>query len=143
MSAQHAPHTPLWRRVISLPHTRLGWLAVGLAAPALVLTVYSLVNQALGGNENQPGLILLTWLLSAVAGGVAGLIALARDRSWLIWVAQVPGVLFFAFLVWGISSISLGHDANPWVTFPIAVLLWAVMVFNILRSTRLGRERSS
>jgi hypothetical protein len=33
MTTQHAPHTPLWRRVISLPHTRLGWLAVGLAKP--------------------------------------------------------------------------------------------------------------
>jgi len=31
MSARSAPHTPLRRRFLSLPHTRLGWWAVGLA----------------------------------------------------------------------------------------------------------------
>jgi hypothetical protein len=51
-------------------------------------------------------------------------------------------VIFFAFVIWGMSSISLGHGANPWITAPIAILLWAVMVFNIWMSTRLGRKRS-
>jgi hypothetical protein len=37
MSAGHAPHMPpLWRRVPSLPHTRLGWWTVGLASIALI-----------------------------------------------------------------------------------------------------------
>jgi hypothetical protein len=37
MPAQHVPHTPLWRRVFSLPHTRLGWLSIGLIAVHVAL----------------------------------------------------------------------------------------------------------
>ena len=52
MTAQHAPDTPpLWRRGFSLPQTHLGWWAVGLAGPSWVLTVYSLVNQLVGGSD--------------------------------------------------------------------------------------------
>jgi hypothetical protein len=129
MSAQHAPHTPsLWRQVLSLPHTRLGWWAVGLASPALILTAYFIVTYWAGGHEYSLEL-LLVWPLSAVAGAVAGLIALVRDRSWLVWVAQVNGVLLFAYFIWGYSSWLLRHDthdSNPWVAFAIAVLIWAV-----------------
>ena len=142
--SKHLAHTPpLWREVPLAATHALRVVGGRIWQPPLWYSRSTpLVNQALGGNENQPGLILLTWLLSAVAGGVAGLIALARDRSWLIWVAQVPGVLFFAFVIWGMSSISLGHDANPWITVPIAILMWAVFVFSLLWSVRLGRERS-
>jgi hypothetical protein len=34
----YTPHTPpMWRRVFSLPHTRLGWWAVGLSAVSVPL----------------------------------------------------------------------------------------------------------
>ena len=69
MSAQHAPRPPLWRRILSLPRTRLGWWAIGLAAPALV----SLLPLQLGHNA----VLLITLLVSALAGGLVGLIALA------------------------------------------------------------------
>jgi hypothetical protein len=49
---------------------------------------------------------------------------------------MVPELLFFSFVIWALGSISIGHDANPWVTFPISVLLWAVIGFNIWSSTR-------
>jgi hypothetical protein len=40
MTTGHAPHTPpMWRRVLSLPRTRLGWWAVGLASFALIAFV--------------------------------------------------------------------------------------------------------
>jgi hypothetical protein len=39
MTAQQAPHTPLWRKFLSLPHTRLGWWAVGLASFVLIVLV--------------------------------------------------------------------------------------------------------
>jgi hypothetical protein len=44
MTAQHAPHTPLWRKVLSLPQTRLGWWAVVLIAgtAALVWVLFAL-----------------------------------------------------------------------------------------------------
>jgi hypothetical protein len=44
MSAQRAPHTPpLWRRVLSLPQTRLGWWAIGLAVTFVVLLIFGVV----------------------------------------------------------------------------------------------------
>lgn len=145
MTAQHAPHTPLWRRFLSLPHTRLGWWAVGLASPALAITVYSLVNQLLGGPEEQPLLLILAWLVSALVGGVAGLIAVERDRSLLVWVAQVPGLLIFAFFVW--AAISMSGGGRGWygepdvrVTFPIAVLLWAIANLAVMWSPRNSGE---
>jgi hypothetical protein len=39
----HTPHTPLWRRVLSMPRTRLGRWSVGLAATFLILFI---INQA-------------------------------------------------------------------------------------------------
>src|SRR5215210_1769532 len=48
MSAQQAPHTPLWRQVLSLPHTLLGWWAIGLAAPASAWIVFTNVSEILG-----------------------------------------------------------------------------------------------
>ena len=37
MPAQHVPHTPLWRRVFSLPQTRLRWLSIGSIAVPVAL----------------------------------------------------------------------------------------------------------
>jgi hypothetical protein len=37
--AVHTPHPSLWRRVLSLPKTRLGWWSVGLAATFVVLFI--------------------------------------------------------------------------------------------------------
>ena len=36
----HTPHTPIWRRALSLPKTRLGWWSVGLAAVGAVLPIF-------------------------------------------------------------------------------------------------------
>jgi len=55
-----------------------------------------------------------------------------RDRSWLGWVAQVPAMLVFAFLVWASRSMSIGHDANYWVIFPISNMIWAVINLSIM-----------
>ena len=132
MTAQRTPHTPLWRQILSLPHTSLGWWAIGLAAPALALIVFTNVLEILGWtfpSESVGAAIGLTAFLVGLPGGVFGLIAVGRDRSWLVWVAQVPAMLVFAFFVWARSSMSIGHNANVWVTFPIAVFLWAVANF--------------
>jgi len=37
MSAHHAPHNPMWKKLLSLPMTHLGWFSVGLAARFVVL----------------------------------------------------------------------------------------------------------
>ena len=140
MSAQYDPHTPLWRRVLSLPHTRLGWWAVGLAGPALVLMAFTNVLGipntdtpqleiwgivVSGPDGTATALAFLTWLVSALVGGVVGFIAVVRDRSLLLLVAQVPGLIIFSFFVWIGVSMQVGGEADVWVSFPIAVLLWA------------------
>ena len=108
MTTRHAPHTtplsptPLWKRVLSLPQTPLGWAAVGLASPLLALWVYALVATLLNGDA-----ITVEGLLEGVVLGVlftgpfvlfgaaAGLVAvLQHDRSGLVWLAMVPGLLF-------------------------------------------------
>ena len=93
MTTQHAPHTPpMWRRFLSLPHTRLGWLAVGLAGIFWALTVYFAVYPA--------GLVVLVWLLASAASGVVALIALLRghEQSALVWVAMLLGLGAFIYL---------------------------------------------
>jgi len=145
MTTQHVPHTPLWRRFLSLPRTRLGWWAIGLAAPALVL----LLPLQLGHND-WPA---ITMLASAGAGGLAGLIALARDPSLLVWVAQVPALFFVSNVFGGIYEDTLyivsrlfgfGYEGgSPWVGPSAAVLLWAVLVFGIIWSYRDLPERKT
>jgi hypothetical protein len=145
MTAQHAPHTPLspterWRWVLSLPKTTDGWFAVGLAASALVLTVFFPLSEvfgwtflrqevAEGGSSDQYPILILAWILSAVLGGVFGLIAVLRsqeERSLLVWFAQVPAALFFLLLV------TAFEQDGPWVRGPVSVLVWAVIAFGIV-----------
>ena len=90
MTTQRDPQETLRRRVLSLPHTLLGWLAVGLVGASLVLTLSYLVY--------PKGLLFLVWLLAAVASGVVALIALLRhERSALVWVAMVLGLVAFIY----------------------------------------------
>ena len=65
-----------------LPHTKLGWWAVGLAVASIVLVLaWSILP---GG----------AWLgfLCGLAGGVIALIAVIRqqERSWLVFLSILP-----------------------------------------------------
>lgn len=107
MIAHHAPHTPLWRRVLSLPKTRLGWWSVGLAATFVALFI-------INATVFMPATVVVPWrqvllpfygiamLLCGLAGGVTGVIAVLRwhERSALVWLSMLPG-LFVLFLVIG------------------------------------------
>ena len=110
----HTPHTPLRRQVLAPPQTRLGWWSVGLAGTSLVLIAFSfIVFQVLGENL----VLLLLSLLLAVptagvptlvgwAGGVVGLIAVLRrgERSGLVWVAMVLGLVLLSVEIWGLVA---------------------------------------
>jgi hypothetical protein len=148
MTTQQAPHTtplsptPRWRRVLSLPKTTDGWWAVGLAAPALALTVYFPLSEVFGwtflrpevaetGSSDQYGILILAWILSAVLGGVFGLIAVLRsqeERSLLVRIAMVPMVIVpalpIAFLVDWLSWM-LRHEVVPIV--PTVLFLVGMM----------------
>jgi hypothetical protein len=117
MTAQHAPHTPLWRRFISLPQTGIGWWAVGLAAAASALFAFGSfvspeeiqqwlhLSEAFTRAFALPLFVtlmgaLLAGMLSGLAGGVVALIAVLRshERSGLVWVAIVVGLAFLTYL---------------------------------------------
>ena len=124
MTTQQAPHTPpLWRKFLSLPHTRLGWWAVGLASLVLIAFVESTLESLAGVFEL---LSLATFLVGALAGGVVGSLALgAGERSLLVWGSLVPATIFFAVLT------SIFHEGTFWVNGSVGVLLWAAIAFGI------------
>ena len=113
MTAQHVPHPPLWRRVLSFPKTRLGWWSVGLAATSVVMLIFGygvfevLMVRVLGRYQETQweGMAItfygITMLLCGLAGGVVSLIAVIRqhERSWLVWLAMVPGLASLVFLI--------------------------------------------
>ena len=116
MATQYTPHTPLWRQILSLPQTRLGWGAVGLAGISLVITASGLIfftglkvivpGVAYDGTGAPvgplPDLGMLIQVLSGGVGAVVALIAVARgERSRLLWVALVPVLLFITLPVIG------------------------------------------
>ena len=153
MTTQHVPHTPLWRKFLSLPHTRLGRWAVGLSAVSVALFLWAFLF--LGGPVPNWHTWVAPWLSWAVpafavilaimllvvplASGVVGSLALgAGEGSLLVWFAQVPAALFCAGL------LNIFQEPSPWgwVRAAVGVLIWAVIAFNIWNSTRLGRKRS-
>ena len=152
MTAQRAPHTPLWRRGFSLPHTRLGWWAVGLSAVSVPLFLWlnlftgfgpslvdlpdphSLVPPWLGVAVTVLALILVIMVLVVPpASGVVGSLALgAGERSLLVWFAQVPAALFCFGL------LNIFQEGSLWglVRGSVGVLVWAVIAFSIIHLKR-------
>ncbi|MDQ7794638.1 MAG: hypothetical protein RDU89_09550 [bacterium] len=94
------------QRFLSPPATRAGRWSVGLAAAFLVLFIINITVFQPGWSE-----ALKTWwevllpfyaaamLACALAGGVCGLVALGRrERSWLVWLSLLPGLMVAVFL---------------------------------------------
>lgn len=147
MNAQHAPHTPpMWRRVISLPRTLLGWLSVVLIGVPVALfflgvIVYEeqLIEVPGWVDSLFSGSTFELMGLGILAGAVVGLIALLRsqERSVLVWLplALAPG-LPIAFLAQWLRWM-LRHEVVPIV--PTVVFLVAMMAL-IAASHFLQRE---
>jgi hypothetical protein len=99
----------------SRPVTRLGWWAFGLFTAYVVL--FFLVNplimyvtnftELLPSMEEAPWLqaILISFgffmILCGFAAAVIGLVALIknRERSWMVWLAVLPGAFLIFFLL--------------------------------------------
>jgi hypothetical protein len=95
VTAQQAPHPPLWRRFLSLPHTLLGWWAIGLSAGSVLLLIFG----GISGVVADPALVMMIFIAGLLPGAVVGLIALLRsqdERSVLVWLAMVPVALVAA-----------------------------------------------
>jgi hypothetical protein len=95
----------MWRKVLSLPQTRLGWWAIGLTAGSALLLIFGAFLVGFGASP-WVGSLFLAGLLGGVAGTVVALIALLRgpDRSALVWLSMVAGLpaippLGFIFIV--------------------------------------------
>ena len=88
--------------VFSLPGTRLGWYSVGLAAAFVVLFMVNaaVLLPAAGVLAWREAFVGTALLLCGMGGGVGALVALIRghDRSWLVWLAMVPG-LFVIYMI--------------------------------------------
>ena len=97
MTNHHAPHAPIWKKVISLPKTRLGWWSVGLTA-GFLLYVFALI---IGGSaleaENLPGIGPFMFGLT-MAAAATGLVAVLRrgERSILMIFPVLIGLAVLA-----------------------------------------------
>ena len=86
------------------PGTRLGWWAVGLAAAFVVMNIInSAVFMHLSEDVPWRQTVLpfygIFMMLCGLAAGVVGLIAILRkhERSWLVWLAVLPGAFALLF----------------------------------------------
>lgn len=89
------------------PRTKLGWWAVGLLAAFVVMYIINAgVFMQLSAPEWMNQTLLpafgILMVLCGLATGVAALIALIRkrERSWLVWLALLPGAMM-VFLLMG------------------------------------------
>jgi hypothetical protein len=131
MTTQQAPHTPpMWRRFLSLPHTRLGNLAAWLFAASVPLYTWAVV---FGGGYTLDwlprwldvvlvpvGVVLLIGLVIALpASGVVSSLALGSgERSILVWLAQIPTVLFV------LGLLTVFEQRRPLWQLATGVLVW-------------------
>ena len=111
----HTPHTPLWRRVLSPPATRLGWYSVVFVG-AVVLLMFAL-GMAVGALNaaGLPNLAGYPWLITmvlfvlgapALAAIATGLLAIIRggERS----IVVIASVLLPVIVI-------LGEVLVPWL----------------------------
>jgi hypothetical protein len=96
----------MWKKFLSLPKTRLGWWSVRLAATSVVLFAFGYgLFEVLAVEVPWEGVIItllgIAMLSCGLAGGIVGLRAIVRrhERSWLAWLAMVPGLAALVFLI--------------------------------------------
>ena len=104
MTTGHAPHSPpMWRQVLSLPQTGIGWWALGLAGPVWALWLFGIIANLLNGEITEEGVLWAVLFTGwwGLFGTVLGLIAvlLSPERSLLVWLAMVPGLAFVSLAI--------------------------------------------
>jgi hypothetical protein len=94
---------------LKLPHTRLGWIAVSLAAAFVLIFGFSVavlypLAMALpdtGWSARIGPFFSIGSIFCGLASGVTGLLALIfrRERSLLVWLTLLPLVVMVIFLL--------------------------------------------
>lgn len=97
---------PLRRLILGWPSTRLGWWSVGLAAAFGILMINnSAIFMRLPEDVTWRVTVLpfygIFMMLCGLAAGIVGLIAVTRqrERSWLVWLAILPGLFALVFVL--------------------------------------------
>ena len=81
------------------PATRLGWWAVGLGGVYVLLFILTAIVSLVASRLPEPRNVMpssgMLMLLLGLASGVVALAAILRnhERSWLVWLALLPGIL--------------------------------------------------
>ena len=106
MTAQRAPRPTMWRRLFTLPKTRLGWWSVGLVGAQMLFMVAVLgsivgaINASglpnLAGHPWLIGAVLFVALSPALAGIATGAAAMIwrGERSILVLAPVLLVILF-------------------------------------------------
>lgn len=95
--------TPDRRRFLSLPSTKLGSWSVILAGVFVSMFIINVFFLAPSSRPAEWRTIFLPFfgigmLAVGLAAGIVGLVAvLRRERSWLVWLAMLPGLMTLSF----------------------------------------------
>ena len=97
MSAHHAPHAPIWKRVFSLPTTTIGWWSAGLTAGFLLYVFGLVIGVDALEAENLPWIGPFMFGLT-MAAAATGLVAVLRmgERSILMLFPVLIGLSVLA-----------------------------------------------
>jgi hypothetical protein len=152
MTTQQAPHTPLWRRFLSLPHTRLGRWAIGLSAGSGLLLIFGLFLNAFVGLGVSPWVWVIL-IAGVLAGAVIGLIALLRSpqhappiplsrRVLFVWLAMAPIALMAAVPI-AFMAMFMRHEVRYDLSIVSTVLPLVGMTAGVaaLHFVQRGSER--
>jgi hypothetical protein len=97
----------MWRRFLSLPKTRLGWLSVGLTAAFLLYLSALTIGVSALEAENLPGIGLFMFGVT-LAAATTGLMAVLRrgERSILM--------IFPVFIGLSVLFMEIGELLHRW-----------------------------
>ena len=153
MTTQHAPHTPpLWRRVRSMPHTRLGRWAIGLSVGSGILLIFGLLLFLSVGGFEVSAWVWMILVAGILAGPVVGLIALLRNpphapaiplsrRVVFVWLAMMPLALVAAVPIAFAAQFlryEVRHDLSIVTVLPLVGMMAGVAALHFVQR---GSER--
>ncbi len=97
---------PLMTRILGWPITRIGWRSIWLGVAFMILWIINSmvlipVSAALHFNQLVSSSFTILMLLCGLAAVIVGLIAIIvrHERSWLIFLAILPGLFVLLSLI--------------------------------------------